>query len=132
MNKLLCLLLCLLLCQATSIDAKKKSITNAKMCSSPDKVVNEIYRDIVPISDSEQQKRNVKNVLSLCDSLIVAMKEDDPVFKALFMKINYNGSYWDGLRVKEATEFDLNIALKMPFKACFSLTTYKQLSSISK
>ena len=101
--------------------AKNKSSTNAKMCSNPDKVVNEIYRDIVPISDSEQQKRNVKNVLSLCNRLIEAMKEDDPVFKALFMKINYSGSYWDGLRVKEATEFDLNIALKMPFKACFSL-----------
>jgi hypothetical protein len=41
------------------------------------------------------------------------MKEVDPLFKALFREIYHSGSYYDGLRVGDPREFDLNLLLDL-------------------
>ena len=55
------------------------------------------------------------------EQLIKLMKQEDPMFACLYQEMAYSGSYWDGLRVKEATEFDLNIVFKLP---CQVVPTY--------
>ena len=47
------------------------------------------------------------------------MRTVDPMFDQLFQKIYHTGSFYDRLRVGQATEFDLNIVLKMPFGETF-------------
>ena len=90
-------------------------------CNDPDYVLNTIYREVIPISDDEARRRNVQLVKeNVCSELINDMKELSPLFKELFRNIDYTGSYWDGTRVSEATEFDINVVLKLPFdEACF-------------
>ena len=90
-------------------------------CNDPDYVLNTIYREVIPISDDEARRRNVQLVKeNVCSELINDMKELSPLFRELFTKVDYTGSYWDGTRVSEATEFDINVVLKLPFdEACF-------------
>ena len=54
--------------------------------------------------------------------LIDAMKEVDLLFKVMFRNIYYTGSFFDGLRIENPNEFDLNIVLdlKLP-KQSFKL-----------
>ncbi len=39
------------------------------------------------------------------------MKSESGLFKALFREVIHTGSFYDGLRVDDAREFDLNLAL---------------------
>ena len=48
-------------------------------------------------------------------TFIPKMEELDDLFGNLYSKIHHAGSYYDGLRIVEPTEFDLDIMLKMPF-----------------
>ena len=54
--------------------------------------------------------------------LIDAMKEVDLLFKVMFRNIYYTGSFFDGLRIENPNELDLNIVLdlKLP-KQSFKL-----------
>ena len=46
--------------------------------------------------------------------MIPSMKKTDALFNLLFQEIFHTGSYFDGLRVNNANEFDLNVLLKIP------------------
>ena len=48
-------------------------------------------------------------------AFISQIKELDGLFDVLYSHIYHGGSYYDGLRITEPTEFDLNAILKMPF-----------------
>ena len=82
--------------------------------SDPNRVINLIYQQTIPISNSTEKKENVKLVQASMEQLVELMKKEDPLFACLYQEMAYSGSYWDGLRVKEATEFDLNIVFKLP------------------
>ena len=82
--------------------------------SDPNRVINLIYQQTIPISNSTEKQENVGLVLDSMEQLIKLMKQEDPLFACLYQEMAYSGSYWDGLRVKEATEFDLNIVFKLP------------------
>jgi len=69
---------------------------------------------MIPIANSTEKQENVKLVLDSMRRLVDLMKLEDALFACLYQETAYSGSYWDGLRVKEATEFDLNIVLKLP------------------
>lgn len=69
----------------------------------------------VSLSENDRQT-NVRIVKDTVERFIQRMKDVDPLFKEVFQNIYYAGSYYDGLKVSEANEFDLNIRLKMPFK----------------
>lgn len=49
------------------------------------------------------------------NNVVEAMKAASPLFKELYQKQVYTGSYYDGLRVSEANEFDLNLVMRLPF-----------------
>ena len=97
--------------------------------SDPNRVINHIYQRMIPIANSTEKQENVKLVLDSMRRLVDLMKLEDALFACLYQETAYSGSYWDGLRVKEATEFDLNIVLKLPcqVQTAFSLTQPRSL-----
>ncbi|XP_063917364.1 cyclic GMP-AMP synthase-like receptor isoform X3 [Zophobas morio] len=56
---------------------------------------NEIIGDVVP-------------------RFIDTMKQQDPLFDAMFRRVFYGGSYYDGLKVGDPGEFDLDLLLDLP------------------
>ena len=49
------------------------------------------------------------------ETFIPKMEERDDLFGNLYSKIQDAGSYYDGLRIVEPTEFDLDVILEIPF-----------------
>ena len=45
--------------------------------------------------------------------IIFLMREEDEVFDKLFKEVHHTGSFYDGLRVGNAKEFDLNLVFDM-------------------
>ena len=80
------------------------------------KTCDELYKIIVPLN-AELTKRAVEVVEKFVKkALIPKMKELDGLFDVLYCDIYHGGSYYDGLRITEPTEFDLDVKLKMPFR----------------
>ena len=76
-------------------------------------VLKDIYAKYITISSSEK-KEKVTLVEFIKSVLIPLMKKTDVLFGLLFQEIFHTGSYFDGLRVNNANEYDLNILLKLP------------------
>lgn len=47
--------------------------------------------------------------------MVNRMKNANQTFKDLYQEIKYTGSYYEGSRVKEPNEFDINLVLRKPF-----------------
>eukprot|EP00794_Sanderia_malayensis_P000176 gene176-789_t len=78
-------------------------------------VLNELYRrDTNP----KQTKQLTGMFNNFVDSFCQTMKEVDPLFNLL-----HRGSYYDSLRIGEATKFDLNIILRFPFQEDITFDT---------
>ncbi|KAF6200520.1 hypothetical protein GE061_004963 [Apolygus lucorum] len=75
--------------------------------------LTQINNDCVAMNEVDKSA-SIKITLMVLDELIKKMKEASKLFEWLFNRITYVGSYFDGLRVKEATEFDINVVLKLP------------------
>ena len=71
-----------------------------------------LYRRKVKIDQNEKQRyRSLLNFL--LDDVVSKMRETSKTFDALFSKIYYGGSFFDGLKVGSTDqEFDLNIIFK--------------------
>ncbi|EEC13017.1 conserved hypothetical protein [Ixodes scapularis] len=59
---------------------------------------------------------NVAILKTLLDDICIQMKQKDALFNLLFNRLEYTGSYYDGLRTKKADEFDINLVLNLPFE----------------
>lgn len=83
------------------------------------KNLNQVLKDLianhVTLSDesTKTNRATLKNEIEI--KLVNAMKKANGLFAELYQNIYYTGSFYDGLRIKEADEFDLNIRLKLPF-----------------
>ncbi|XP_023241922.1 uncharacterized protein LOC111640160 isoform X1 [Centruroides sculpturatus] len=73
--------------------------------------LKEILRTKVKLTGEGENVKVLETTLPL---LINQMKLVSPLFKSVYKRIYYTGSYYDGLRVKNATEFDLNLVLAFP------------------
>ena len=71
-----------------------------------------LYKRKVKIDESEKQR--YRSLLSfLLDDVVSKMRDTSETFNALFSKIYYGGSFYDGLKVGSTDqEFDLNIIFK--------------------
>ena len=58
------------------------------------------------ISECNQIIKFVKNVM------IEQMCQVDPLFNAIFQRVYHTGSFYDGLKVGEPEEYDLNLVLE--------------------
>lgn len=83
----------------------------------------EFYKDLDPIldeinlkcvkMDKDITKQYVNIIFEVVEVIIKELKNDE-VFNKLYSKLDYVGSYFDGLRVAKPTEFDLNLIMKIP------------------
>lgn len=75
--------------------------------------LKEIYDLEVALEEEHESKRQ------LLMFLLGAFKDycfcKCPIFVKYFRHFFFTGSYFEGLRVKEATEFDINVAFDFPF-----------------
>eukprot|EP00794_Sanderia_malayensis_P000175 gene175-788_t len=84
--------------------------------SNLNEILNIVYQRDVALNDT-QTKQLTSILTNFLEYFREKMKEADPLFNLLFKNnIHYGGSYYDGLRIGEATEFDLNIILRFPFQ----------------
>uniref|UniRef100_T1J7M7 Uncharacterized protein n=1 Tax=Strigamia maritima TaxID=126957 RepID=T1J7M7_STRMM len=79
------------------------------------KLLKQIHVQQVEMKN-EESRTNYQLVEKTVNSMIAAMQKTNDLFKSMYQREVYTGSYWDGLRVKSPTEFDLNMVLRMPFK----------------
>ncbi|EEC07497.1 conserved hypothetical protein [Ixodes scapularis] len=66
--------------------------------------------------NSEVTATNVDILNTLLYDIRIKIKLEDPLFRRLFKRLEYTGSYYDGLRTKMADEFDINLVLDLPFR----------------
>ncbi|CAN7938627.1 unnamed protein product, partial [Ixodes hexagonus] len=66
--------------------------------------------------DNDATTANVAILKTLLDGICEMMKRKDPLFRLLFNRRTYTGSFYDGLRIKRADEFDINLVLDLPFR----------------
>lgn len=67
----------------------------------------------------------IANCFQILKTFIDKMKEKDPLFKKMFTRVFYGGSYYDGLRVGKPEEFDLDLLLSLPKYAEPTITVSK-------
>ena len=85
-----------------------------KRVDSTKAVLKDIYAQYVSIPD-EEKKEKVKLVQEFIKfKMIPLMKKRDVLFDFLFQEVYHTGSYFEGLRVNNANEFDINLWLRFP------------------
>lgn len=76
-------------------------------------VLKEINKKFVSLSD-EEIKRNNNLLKAMLDLMIDKMKTKDTLFKEMYTRVFFGGSFYDGLRVGQPDEFDLDLLLALP------------------
>lgn len=79
-------------------------------------ILKEFNNNRVKVSDDDRKKNMAILQDIVLDKFITAMKTVDPLFNELYKENYYTGSYYEGLKVSDANEFDLNMKLELPFK----------------
>ena len=70
----------------------------------------EINDNTMKLNKIDMKKSNLI-INWLQNGVVNALKKNDELFNALFREIYYSGSYYDGLKIREPDEFDLNFVL---------------------
>ncbi|CAB3373694.1 Hypothetical predicted protein [Cloeon dipterum] len=78
--------------------------------------LQDVLSDIRIDLDRKRENRQLINDL-VKNTLINALKNRCEIFKYLFREVAFVGSFYEGLKITDADEFDLNIVLKLPFGA---------------
>ena len=91
----------------------RKNLTLQKMDTNPNAVLKQIATNYVKIDPVALSKAKKIVEQFIRKKLIDAMKEVDLLFKVMFRNIYYTGSFFDGLRIENPNEFDLNIVLDL-------------------
>lgn len=95
-------------------------------------VFKEINRNCVRIKN-EDRKCNNAILYTVLGELLEEMKKHSDLFRNMKPKLEYMGSYFEGLRVGQPTEYDINVILKLPIdytKIKLKATTYDCTSII--
>lgn len=83
------------------------------MPASLEDVFQDINRNFIRLNKQETHYNYVV-LHSVLEEVLKLMQDSDKLFEAMKPKLEYMGSYFDGLRVGHATEFDINVVLKLP------------------
>ncbi|XP_067009303.2 cyclic GMP-AMP synthase-like receptor isoform X2 [Anabrus simplex] len=78
-----------------------------------DRHLHHVLKTTVNI-DEELRRQMSINLHTLLKKLITRMKRQNSIFRSLYQKVIYVGSYYENLRIKEPDEFDLNLELHLP------------------
>ncbi|KAG5896340.1 hypothetical protein JTB14_005821 [Gonioctena quinquepunctata] len=76
-------------------------------------ILNHINGQYISLSEDEKKRNNtiLKELLGL---ITQKMREKDNLFKEMYFRVFFGGSYYDGLRVGQPDEFDLDLLLSLP------------------
>lgn len=69
--------------------------------------------DVIALSQ-EEKARNNRILQQVTDEIIGIMKQKDPLFKAMYERKFYGGSFYDKLKVGNPDEFDLDLVFTLP------------------
>lgn len=79
---------------------------------------NELYMNLKEILRTKVKLEEPKEIIRILEDtiglFIDKMKSVSKLFSFVFNRLYYTGSYYEGLRVKKATEFDINLVLNFP------------------
>ena len=77
------------------------------------RVLNDVYNENKEIQLDDHVTMIAKKIVEVVvkNRLINKMKDVDELFKSCYQNIDHCGSFYDGLRIGEATEFDLNLVM---------------------
>lgn len=84
-------------------------------------VLQEVNSKCVAL-DNEEVARNNVILKQILPQIVDQMIQKDDMFKKLYSTIFYGGSFYDGIRVGSAVEFDLDLLLLLP-KNCKPVVT---------
>lgn len=76
-------------------------------------IFQKINRNYIRMKKKEK-KKNTAIVFQVLENLITLLKRSDKLFDTLKPKLDFLGSYFDGLRVGCPNEYDINVILKFP------------------
>ena len=93
--------------------------------------LDEIYEDCIAIS-KERSIKPKKLLDFLINSILLPVFQDDADFENLYSNVYYTGSFFDGLRVNNPNEFDVNFVLSLPSEATVTSSTNHHTSIIVK
>ncbi|GFQ91832.1 cyclic GMP-AMP synthase [Trichonephila clavata] len=83
--------------------------------------------------DDKLIKENNEILKKFLASFIEEMKIRDDIFKLLYQKPHFTGSYYSDLRISQPDEFDINLVLNLPFKASdFEVIYHPQVPSYAR
>ncbi|XP_075526061.1 cyclic GMP-AMP synthase-like receptor isoform X2 [Dermacentor variabilis] len=68
--------------------------------------------------DNNITERNKSILNKLLKNLCEEMKKEDRLFALIFKRLYYTGSSYEGLRIRQADEFDINLVMKLPVQEC--------------
>ncbi|CAL1272267.1 unnamed protein product [Larinioides sclopetarius] len=74
--------------------------------------------------DENLIRENNEILQSFLSSFIEEMKKNDELFKLLFQRVHYTGSFYHDLRISKPDEFDLNLILNLGLKESDFEVTY--------
>lgn len=77
-----------------------------------EKDLQEINKKCVSLDDREIERTN--KILHEILKKIIAEMSKDKFFKVLYMEFFFGGSYYDGIKVGQPEEFDLDLLFKLP------------------
>ena len=78
-------------------------------------VLTDVYAKVIPLDENLTRRARAVITNFVTRTFLNQMKAVDSLFRSLFQEVFFTGSFYDGLRIGEATEFDLNIVLRLPF-----------------
>lgn len=91
--------------------------------------LNQVH--VILSKDEETTKNNRAIVDTVLEALVKHMKKVDPLFSKAFKRITYTGSSFEGLRIREADEFDVNLIIILPIRDDEFELTYEQPGFVS-
>lgn len=91
------------------------SLREEKFYEPLDSILEEINLRCVRLN-AEDRKANVHKAHIVSALVVNEMRKVDNVFDELFSRIDFVGSYYDGLKVKEPTSFNMNLIMKLPVR----------------
>lgn len=80
--------------------------------SSLEKCLQDIHKNYVKLKNREKKLNNII-LYSVLKTLMEIMQKQDKLFRSLKPKLEFLGSYFDGVRVGNPNEFDINLILTL-------------------
>ncbi|XP_055947872.1 cyclic GMP-AMP synthase-like receptor isoform X2 [Argiope bruennichi] len=109
-------------CAQSDMSFEAQSLQPKKLRKPGVTILKEILKGIK--LDEILIKENNEILHSFLSSFIEAMKRSDEIFKLIYQRVHYTGSFYHDLRVSQPDEFDINLILNFGFKESDFEVTY--------